>query len=337
MISFILLLLVISLQASYGDTCEERLSKLERILEKLEQRSKSQFAEHGIEYGVFGETSLKNKRQRLENKGLRREKMMQKRMNDMEMFLEIRLKTFEDKMVSDLQKVEENLQEKLRNMEEKLKDFNNQKIMIKVLEARIAELEVENKKHQSFDEGLKRKNESVLGNTGNGTSIIQWRKIRQRKSLTSAQKRLLTGIQPTSSPFPDVVAFSSYVSTHETHLTEDHTIKFDKIVTNIGNHYNPHSGLFTAPQHGVYVFSWNLYCATDGYIFSQLVVNSNVVGAVFTSAQGAGNIRASTWIVVVEVNKDDVVYIRTHPTQGHSGSLYSHPDWRSSFNGWKLN
>ncbi|XP_062578971.1 complement C1q-like protein 3 [Saccostrea cucullata] len=180
----------------------------------------------------------------------------------------------------------------------------------------------------------------VFGNTGNETSLVHQREVKQKSltSPTSAQKRLLTGIQTTSSPFLDVVAFSSYISTYETHLTEDHTIKFDKIVTNIGNHYNPHSGLFTAPQHGVYVFTWTLYCARDGFIYSQLVVNSNVVGAMFTTAQGAGNIRASTWIVVVEINKDDVVYIRTLPNgQSHSGSLYSYINYRSSFNGWKLN
>ncbi|XP_062588227.1 uncharacterized protein LOC134249885 [Saccostrea cucullata] len=371
MISFTLLLLVSSLHTSFGDTCEERLSKLETIIEKLEPTGKAQFAEKDTEYGVFSESSLRSKEQRLEDKGLR----MEKRIQNMEMFLEKRIKTLEEKIESNNQKMEEKWQEKLRNMEEKVKDFNDQKIKIKVLEAKVAELEMENKKQQSFDEELMRKESvekdlgtfskaiasakdmknmkfkqmapsnilqtsysKVFGNTGNETSLVHQREVKQRKSLISAQKRLLTGIQPTSSPFPDVVAFSSYISTHETHLTEDHTIKFDKIVTNIGNHYNPHSGLFTAPQHGVYVFTWSLYCAVDGYIFSHLVVNSNVVGAMFTTAQGATNYRATTWTVVVEVNKDDVVYIRTLPNgNSHSGSLYSGVNYRSSFNGWRLN
>lgn len=117
---------------------------------------------------------------------------------------------------------------------------------------------------------------------------------------------------------------------HTTEISKGSTIHFDTIVTNIGNHYNKHSGIFTAPQHGVYVFAWNLYC--DGYIYSQLVVNSNVVGAMFSSAEGASNIRTPTGIVVVEVNQGDIAYVRIHPTGNHSGNLNSHPNWRSSFN-----
>ncbi|XP_065928399.1 uncharacterized protein [Magallana gigas] len=167
------------------------------------------------------------------------------------------------------------------------------------------------------------------------TSMVK-RKIRQleKKPSVSQEKRLLTGIQSTRTPFPDGVAFSAYMYVHTTEISKGSTIHFDTIVTNIGNHYNKHSGIFTAPQHGVYVFTWNLYC--DGYIYSQLVVNSNVVGAMFSSAEGASNIRTPTGIVVVEVNQGDIAYVRIHPTGNHSGNLNSHPNWRSSFNGWKL-
>ncbi|XP_056015667.1 uncharacterized protein LOC130053107 [Ostrea edulis] len=152
----------------------------------------------------------------------------------------------------------------------------------------------------------------------------------------AVEKRLLSGLQTTQTPFTGGVAFSAYVSTYETDLSKDHTIKFDRIVTNIGNHCNPNTGAFTAPQHGVYVFTWNIYCFSGGYIDSQVVVNSNAVGAMYTTAQGATNIRTTTGIVVVEVNQGDVVFVRTHPTLGNSGNLYSNPDWRSTFNGWKL-
>lgn len=126
------------------------------------------------------------------------------------------------------------------------------------------------------------------------------------------------------------------MSVYETDISKDLTIHFDTIVTNIGNHYNKHTAAFTAPQHGVYVFTWNLYCNTGGYVYSQLVVNSNVVGAMFTDAEGASNIRSHTGIVVVEVNQGDVVFVRTHPTGGYFGNLMSTAAWRSSFNGWKL-
>lgn len=113
------------------------------------------------------------------------------------------------------------------------------------------------------------------------------------------------------------------MSVSTTGLSNDFTIHFDTIITNIGHHYNKHTGAFTAPQHGVNVFTWNLYCDVGGYIYSQLVVNSNVVGAMYTSAEGAIAIRSPTGTVVVEVNQGDVVFVRTHPTVGHSGNLRS--------------
>ena len=146
----------------------------------------------------------------------------------------------------------------------------------------------------------------------------------------------ISGIKATRTQSTSGAAFSAYVSTYETELSKDHIIRFDTIVTNIGSHYNRHSGMFTAPEQGVFVFSWNLYCHSGGYIYSQLVVNSNVGGAMFTSGEGATDIRSTTEVVVVQVNAGDVVYVRTHPTQSHSGNLYSHPDWRSSFSGWKV-
>eukprot|EP00105_Crassostrea_gigas_P018477 XP_011436618.2 PREDICTED: uncharacterized protein LOC105334760 isoform X2 [Crassostrea gigas] len=236
------------------------------------------------------------------------------------------------------------------------------------LEARIADLESSNwflksrlttettnyrvnKKYSSTLLGNLKTDDSRKVNTTTGPSLTKGneievhrktamvkRKISQLENKPSAsnEKRLLTGIRSTSIPNPDNAAFSAYVSFFRTGLSNDFTIQFDTIITNIGHHYNKHTGAFTAPQHGVYVFTWNLYCSAGGYIYSQLVVNSNVVGAMHTSAEGASNIRSHTGIVVVEVNQGDVVFVRTHPTDIYSGMLYSHPDYRSSFNGWKL-
>eukprot|EP00105_Crassostrea_gigas_P018476 XP_011436617.2 PREDICTED: uncharacterized protein LOC105334760 isoform X1 [Crassostrea gigas] len=236
------------------------------------------------------------------------------------------------------------------------------------LEARIADLESSNwflksrlttettnyrvnKKYSSTLLGNLKTDDSRKVNTTTGPSLTKGneievhrktamvkRKISQLENKPSAsnEKRLLTGIQSTSTPFPDEAAFSAYVSVHETDISKDFTIHFDTIVTNIGNHYNKHTGIFTTPQHGVYVFTWNLYCNTGGYIFSQLVVNSNVVGAMLTDAVGATDIRSATGTVVVEVNQGDVVFVRTHPTNSHVGNLRSNSAWRSSFNGWKL-
>ena len=127
------------------------------------------------------------------------------------------------------------------------------------------------------------------------------------------------------------------MSVYKTFISNDYTIKFDTTVTNIGNHYNAYSGVFTASQHGVYVFTWNLYCdGNGGLIYSQLVVNSDVVGAMVTNAGGNDYARTTTGVVVVEINNGDIVFVRIDPTNLHKFNLFSHTDFRSTFSGWKL-
>lgn len=50
------------------------------------------------------------------------------------------------------------------------------------------------------------------------------------------------------------IAFTATNSNDTGHLGIHQTIIFDRVVTNIGNHYHPHSGIFTTIVAGVYVF-----------------------------------------------------------------------------------
>ena len=114
------------------------------------------------------------------------------------------------------------------------------------------------------------------------------------------------------------------------------TFVFDHVVTNVGGNYNRHSGIFTSPSQGVYVFSWTLYCETGGYFYSEVVVNSGPVGALRCSAEGVNYLSHVTGVVLVEINQGDIVYIRTHPSDSNIGGVYSSSDYHSSFTGWKL-
>lgn len=131
-------------------------------------------------------------------------------------------------------------------------------------------------------------------------------------------------------------AFYAYLSKSEYNVGHHQTFVFDQVVTNFGGNYNRHTGAFTSPSHGIYVFSWTLFCQLGGHFVSEIVSNSNAVGALFCSAEGVPNIRHITGVVVLEVNQGDVVFIRTHPTEALSQGVYSSSRFRSSFTGWKL-
>ena len=115
-----------------------------------------------------------------------------------------------------------------------------------------------------------------------------------------------------------------------TELSKDHIIKFYTVVSFRGSQYNQHLKVFTVPEQGVIGFSWNLFCQSGGC--SHLMFNSNVVRATYSSGD---TIRTTPKVMVVQVNTGDLVYVRTHHTNGHY-NLFSNPDCMSSFSGWKV-
>ncbi|VDH99191.1 Hypothetical predicted protein [Mytilus galloprovincialis] len=52
----------------------------------------------------------------------------------------------------------------------------------------------------------------------------------------------------------NVIAFSAYRSASQS-LPASTIVHFDKLWTNIGNGYNPNTGIFTAPRSGLYHFT----------------------------------------------------------------------------------
>lgn len=134
-----------------------------------------------------------------------------------------------------------------------------------------------------------------------------------------------------------VVAFYAYMSHTEYSPSNHHTIIFDIPVTNLGNGYNHFSGIFSVPTSGVYVFSWTIADSMAGYVFSELVVNADVVGGILTQTLSDNDRISTTGLVVKEVRQGDVVYVRTSATGGIHGNIESlAPVQRTSFSGWKL-
>lgn len=152
-------------------------------------------------------------------------------------------------------------------------------------------------------------------------------------ALGSKQKRNLR-----NRSYPDhAIAFYAYLSDRVRSPCVHQTLIFRTVIANVGGSYNRHSGIFTAPVSGVYVFNWNIYCSFRGDITSELVVNSSRKGGSRSDSRVTNEDHSSNGCIVVNIRKGDVVFIRIHPTHTLKGGIISYPGlYESSFSGWLL-
>lgn len=116
-------------------------------------------------------------------------------------------------------------------------------------------------------------------------------------------------------------------------VTGQSTLVFDVIKTNNGNGYHPPTGVFIAPESGIYVFTWTMREYGDCFHSTQLVVNNDEIGIIHLHSVSAGDFLC-TGVVVTHVNAGDV-YVRTH-AKWNNFCFVSNEGGRSSFAGWKL-
>lgn len=117
-------------------------------------------------------------------------------------------------------------------------------------------------------------------------------------------------------------------------ITIQHPLVFDVVKINIGNGYHPSTGVFIAPESGVYVFTWTIRQYDDSHHSAQLMVNNDEIGIIRIHPTNGADIEG-TGIVVTHVNAEDDVFVRTHESWNH-GVIFSNSGGRSSYAGWKL-
>ena len=130
------------------------------------------------------------------------------------------------------------------------------------------------------------------------------------------------------------VAFFAYFSTHNVASSPHHILAFDKVITNIGNAYHPHSGSFLAPRSGVYVFIWTIRLDGNNYHTTELLHDNNVINSIYLNPNNVSGGTTATGTAVVHVNQGEDVLIRTGDIS--NGGILSDTNGRSSFAGWLL-
>jgi len=107
------------------------------------------------------------------------------------------------------------------------------------------------------------------------------------------------------------VAFLATLTSHILHAGQNQPIVFDRVVTNVGNAYNPHLGAFTAPVAGIYVFSVSLLSIAGHTTHYQIKKNNNFISNIYLrTPPGAGEYESTSQTVVLQLTKGDDVTLR---------------------------
>lgn len=130
----------------------------------------------------------------------------------------------------------------------------------------------------------------------------------------------------------DVIAFYAYLTNAEKTPGANHVIVYDHIMTNSGNGYNKHTGAFTAPIAGMYVFSWTTFADPHTYFPIELTHNSVRAGIIFV--QGDTIYNGVTGLAVIQLQQGDVVLVRSEPGYIPQGNIHSEHHMKTSFSGW---
>ncbi|XP_062300165.1 complement C1q-like protein 3 [Scomber scombrus] len=129
------------------------------------------------------------------------------------------------------------------------------------------------------------------------------------------------------------VAFTAILGHSLGPVGDDTTVKYQKIVSNIGNSYNPATGIFTAMVPGVYYFRYTMYNNNYGTANSILSLMMNNQKLVSTWDTVGGDVHDSaTNAAVVKLKVGDSVYVKLWSKR----QVYDDSNHYNTFSGFLL-
>ncbi|CAC5365379.1 C1QL [Mytilus coruscus] len=123
-----------------------------------------------------------------------------------------------------------------------------------------------------------------------------------------------------------IVAFSAYTTKPQT-ITSNTNIKFENVWTNIGNGYDPSTGIFTAPRQGVYHMSAVVMSKNKWELYLHLKHNNEYTAGSYITGDGY---KTGTFDVVFSLQKGDKVSVGS---KANSFTVFSNSDQYTTFSG----
>jgi len=127
------------------------------------------------------------------------------------------------------------------------------------------------------------------------------------------------------------VAFSVTFSTQYVTVASGGVLKFDVAQTNIGGGFNTHTGVFTAPYDGVYVFIFNFMISNDNGSMQVKIVKGNHTLALAHASSKDSQYNKGMADATTHLQAGDKVWVR-HAAYDHH--MYGKA-W-TTFNGFLL-
>ena len=122
------------------------------------------------------------------------------------------------------------------------------------------------------------------------------------------------------------------VQSHSITLEKKSILVFERIVMNIGGHYNNIDGIFVAPKTGIYLFAWTV--CTDGasYAMTELMVDNTMISRA-GEHEASNTLHCGSMTAICRMDKDKHAWIRT-TGYGTKHYFYTHKEGpQSSFMG----
>lgn len=105
------------------------------------------------------------------------------------------------------------------------------------------------------------------------------------------------------------VAFSGSLTHAITTLGDKQVIVYDRVLTNVGNGYNPSLGHFTAPIKGNYFISVDAMGRPNELLSLNIFKNGNAIEYIYTGGTGSSDYMSSNEIIIEPLEVGDIVWI----------------------------